>query len=598
MKNNRFVFLWVFIFVAVFLFQSNNVFGVTSDYFSKFFQRKSDNSREIIKPPVESQPPIKIYPISDRNNDDLQKDSQNYSGSIRKKLKGIPSQSDFIFYSDAQFLSICPILGQLHVVDVLENKNTSFIINGGDTTENLPPNVSVCSSITTSWTWPADWQIFSSSTNPVINKVGSSNYFIARGNHDKMNPNISSSPQSFTKNGIHISIIDVSADTASAYSTSSAAWRSTLSWLDQDLQTASTQSDFLVVAFHEPPFSSHSYGSGDIAKALRATLVPLFKKHGVDLVLNGHIHNFEKYVDDNGTTYIISGGGGGARQSGNLLDKKHRHIVEVTKKNNPTSLFIKVTGIDETGSVPQEYEINSFTISPILPVQPPILPGVASFSEQSTIRGSSYSFSVVEAQADTYGDLYKSESGGSYVKTKNWIKTNSNGKAYKGPWVCANPKADKIYIQWPDGSKTNIADHNCIESNQSGNASFNGEKTPHGGTYSFSIAGGPVNTYGDLYKSEFGGPYIKTTNWLKTNSNGNVQKGPWTCTAQKADRMYIQWPNGTKTNSSIHYCSNQEGIYPTINYQESSLGLAMMEEIVHWSTNWPERMCFLMNFCF
>lgn len=55
-------------------------------------------------------------------------------------------------------------------------------------------------------------------------------------------------------------------------------------------------------------------------------LVPLFEKYGVNLVLNGHDHDYERFnaVNSSGTgvkvPYIVTGGGGG-----DLYEKKTEH---------------------------------------------------------------------------------------------------------------------------------------------------------------------------------------------------------------------------------------------------------------------------------
>lgn len=89
-----------------------------------------------------------------------------------------------------------------------------------------------------------------------------------------------------------------------------------------------------------------------------------------------------------------------------------------------------------------------------------------------------------------------------------------------------------------------------------GTSSFSQSSTSCGGEYSFSVSGGPKNTSGDLYKSLDGGnTYVKTSNWLTTDDLGNVTKGPWSCASAYTEMVYIQWPNGTKTNTVTHTCS-------------------------------------------
>ncbi len=67
-----------------------------------------------------------------------------------------------------------------------------------------------------------------------------------------------------------------------------------LDWLKQDLAT--NHSVWTIVAFHHPPFG-HGVGHtvSDIWQEwMRANVVPLLEAYKVDLVLNGHIHNYQR----------------------------------------------------------------------------------------------------------------------------------------------------------------------------------------------------------------------------------------------------------------------------------------------------------------
>ena len=76
-----------------------------------------------------------------------------------------------------------------------------------------------------------------------------------------------------------------------------------LDWLEKEL--ASSDSDWKIAYFHHPLYSSgEKHGSDD---QLRAQIEPLFIKHGVDLVLTGHEHFYERLKPQNGIHYIISG---------------------------------------------------------------------------------------------------------------------------------------------------------------------------------------------------------------------------------------------------------------------------------------------------
>lgn len=66
-------------------------------------------------------------------------------------------------------------------------------------------------------------------------------------------------------------------------------------WLEKTLQRASTDAeiDWIVVQMHQDALSSSSTGNGS-DKGIREAWLPLFDRHGVDLVLCGHDHDYER----------------------------------------------------------------------------------------------------------------------------------------------------------------------------------------------------------------------------------------------------------------------------------------------------------------
>jgi len=74
-------------------------------------------------------------------------------------------------------------------------------------------------------------------------------------------------------------------------------------WL---IRTLPTEQLWTIVAFHHPPYSSGEHGD-----TLRTKLLwtPLFNAMGVDIVLNGHDHNYE-HLKVNKVHYLVTGGGG------------------------------------------------------------------------------------------------------------------------------------------------------------------------------------------------------------------------------------------------------------------------------------------------
>jgi acid phosphatase type 7 len=74
------------------------------------------------------------------------------------------------------------------------------------------------------------------------------------------------------------------------------------SWVKQDL--AATSRPWKVVFFHHPPWSSGEHGS---QLTMRREFAPLFEQYGVDLVLTGHDHNYERSKPMKGDAVAASG---------------------------------------------------------------------------------------------------------------------------------------------------------------------------------------------------------------------------------------------------------------------------------------------------
>lgn len=63
----------------------------------------------------------------------------------------------------------------------------------------------------------------------------------------------------------------------------------------------------LIAVLHKPLFSTGRHG-GD--RVVHDALGPLFQRYGVDLVLQGHDHDYERSMPINGVTYVVTGGAG------------------------------------------------------------------------------------------------------------------------------------------------------------------------------------------------------------------------------------------------------------------------------------------------
>jgi tetratricopeptide (TPR) repeat protein len=85
-------------------------------------------------------------------------------------------------------------------------------------------------------------------------------------------------------------------------------------WLIEDLK--SSQAPWKFVSFHHPPFTAGGNHYTLRRIELKNLLHPIFEKYGVDIVFNGHDHNYERtlpIVSKQGArpvTYVVSGNGG------------------------------------------------------------------------------------------------------------------------------------------------------------------------------------------------------------------------------------------------------------------------------------------------
>ncbi len=93
-----------------------------------------------------------------------------------------------------------------------------------------------------------------------------------------------------------------------------------LSWLRRDLHQ--TKQRWLIVAFHHPPYSKGTHDTDNPRDSwgrsfdVRQNLLPILEQYGVDLVLTGHSHMYER-------SYLINChyGESGSLKSGMILDK-------------------------------------------------------------------------------------------------------------------------------------------------------------------------------------------------------------------------------------------------------------------------------------
>jgi predicted phosphodiesterase len=83
-------------------------------------------------------------------------------------------------------------------------------------------------------------------------------------------------------------------------------------WMDNTLKDAREQ--WKIVYFHHPLYSNGDRHGSNIE--LRVRIEPLLVKYGVDVVLSGHDHIYERLKPQKGITYFVAGSGGMLRKGG------------------------------------------------------------------------------------------------------------------------------------------------------------------------------------------------------------------------------------------------------------------------------------------
>ncbi len=84
-----------------------------------------------------------------------------------------------------------------------------------------------------------------------------------------------------------------------------------LAWLEQTLATS--EATWTIATMHHPPYSGGYHGS---STGVRDAFAPLFERHGVQLVLAGHDHDYQRSQAIDGTTYVVSGAAAKTRPAG------------------------------------------------------------------------------------------------------------------------------------------------------------------------------------------------------------------------------------------------------------------------------------------
>jgi 3',5'-cyclic AMP phosphodiesterase CpdA len=106
-------------------------------------------------------------------------------------------------------------------------------------------------------------------------------------------------------------------------------------WLESEL--AKDTADWKIAFCHHPPYSSGGKHGSD--KQLREVVEPIFVKYGVNVVLTGHDHFYERIKPQKGIYYFVSGAGGKLRE-GNV--KTNSPLTDVSFDSDMHFMLVEI----------------------------------------------------------------------------------------------------------------------------------------------------------------------------------------------------------------------------------------------------------------
>lgn len=111
-----------------------------------------------------------------------------------------------------------------------------------------------------------------------------------------------------------------------------------LAWLDATLKDS--HDEWKICYFHHPIYSDGGRHGSDVA--LRVVLEPVLIKYGVNVVLSGHDHVYERTKPQSGITYFVSGSGGELRKG----DVRPSAMTAAYFDQDQSFMLVEVAGAD------------------------------------------------------------------------------------------------------------------------------------------------------------------------------------------------------------------------------------------------------------
>lgn len=163
------------------------------------------------------------------------------------------------------------------------------------------------------------------------------NHDIIHGEGDQMMADLGMDGRYWSKTFDDVTVVGLDANTLD---------QTQLDFLDQAL--AETTATWKIVLLHHPPYSAGYQGS---SIETREATAPILARHGVQLVLSGHDHDYQRSVVMDGVTYVVSGAGSGTRRTGEddftAVSYSWHHFVDLAVYDD--HILLRAVGTD--GSV-------------------------------------------------------------------------------------------------------------------------------------------------------------------------------------------------------------------------------------------------------
>jgi uncharacterized protein (TIGR03437 family) len=157
-----------------------------------------------------------------------------------------------------------------------------------------------------------------------------------------------------------------------------------LEWLQRDL--AQTRKFWKIVYFHHPPYPTGHHRNDPFSAIARHRVVPILESAGVQIVIGGHEHGFERthplcagqpVTTGPSTTYVITGGGGASLQALGFLPQTATALA----LHHYVRVDIDGTRLTTRAMDPDGNELDKFQLAPA-----PVIPsgGVVNGGDFST----------------------------------------------------------------------------------------------------------------------------------------------------------------------------------------------------------------------